>query len=263
MQFCKKTIWDYYYQHQRDLPWRKTTDPYKILISEVMLQQTQVSRILQKYPIFIKTFPDFESLAKANLSDVLQVWKGTGYNRRALYLKQLAKIVVEKYNGILPDDLNVLETLPGIGHATASAVITYAFNKPIPFIETNTRRVFIYFFFPDKKSVRDKEIMKIVEKTLDRNNPREWYWALMDYGAMLAKTISNPNRKSTHYTVQSKFEGSNRQLRGRIISYLLEVKSAHKKRLERLFGDNRLNHTLTTLMKEGFVIEKNGEFSIK
>ncbi|MEK7079017.1 MAG: A/G-specific adenine glycosylase, partial [Patescibacteria group bacterium] len=132
---------------RRDFPWRNTTDPYHILVSEVMLQQTQVARVMVKFPIFIDQFSNFKELATASTKDILQVWQGMGYNRRALYLKKIAEIVITQYKGKLPDDPAILDTFPGIGEATAASIVAFAFNKPLVFIETNIRRVFIHLFF--------------------------------------------------------------------------------------------------------------------
>lgn len=219
----QKAILHYYRKNGRDLPWRRTNDPYKIFISEIMLQQTQVSRVQAKYPIFIKQFPSFDVLAQSSLRDILRVWQGMGYNRRALYLKQSAEIIVAKYGGNLPKNPILLLQLPGIGTATASSISVFAFNKPAVFIETNIRRVFIQFFFKNRKKISDQKILKFVEKTLPNKDPKEWYWALMDYGTMLRVTgNNNPNRKSIHYKKQSKFDGSRRQLRGIILKLLLQ-----------------------------------------
>ena len=142
----RKMVLTYYADHGRDLAWRTTTDPYRILVSEIMLQQTQVERVTVKYPAFIAAFPDFPSLAGAPLSDVLAVWQGMGYNRRAISLQKCARRVVEEYDTSLPQDPEVLETFPGIGRATAASICAFAFNMPVIFIETNIRRVFIHFF---------------------------------------------------------------------------------------------------------------------
>lgn len=260
----KKTIWNYYKKHKRDLPWRNTTDPYKIFVSEMMLQQTQVSRILIKYPEFLQKFPNFETLAASPLIDLLRIWKGIGYNRRALYLRSAAHIVVEKYNGKLPDDPKILEVFPGIGPATAASIVVYAFNKPVVFIETNIRRIFIHFFFQDKIGVHDKELIPLIEKSLDKKNPREWYWALMDYGTMLAKIIPNPNKRSKHYVVQSKFEGSNRQLRGKVIGYLLGHAPVNKDELYSLMSEKaRVELVINELIAEGFIEKRGIMYNIK
>lgn len=221
----EKIVWNFYTKNKRDLPWRKTNNPYHIVVSEIMLQQTQVARVTEKYKEFLKAFPTWEHLAKAQLSEVLQHWSGLGYNRRARYLHLIAQKVVNEFEGKLPNDPTILEKFLGIGKATAASIAVYAFNKPIPFIETNVRRIYIHHFFADGKGIDDKEIAPLVEKTLDRKKPREWYWALMDYGTYLAKTIENPNRKSKHYSKQSKFEGSVRKIRGEIVRQLLKHKS--------------------------------------
>lgn len=217
----KKIVWDYYQKNRRSFPWRETTNPYYIYVSEVMLQQTQVNRVISKYTEFISRFPTVHDLAKSDKTEVLKLWQGMGYNRRALYLHQAAKIIVEKYKGIIPCSIKDLDNLPGIGFATACSICAFAFNKPTVFIETNIRSVFIHFFFKNRDDVTDTEITTLVKKTLDTKNPREWYFALMDYGTYLKKTEKNPSRKSRHYTKQSKFEGSNRQLRGQILKLKL------------------------------------------
>lgn len=249
---------------KRDLPWRDTTDPYRILVSEVMLQQTQVSRVLIKYPIFISQFPNFKQLAQASIKDILQAWQGMGYNRRVLYLKRIAEIVVKKYESKLPDDPTVLDTFPGIGKATAASIVAFAFNKPVVFIETNIRRVFIHHFFKDSQDVDDKEIFPLIQKTLDKKNPCEWYWALMDYGAHLGKTVDNPNKKSKHYAVQSAFNGSDRQLRGEILKLLLKKSLKEKELSEMIKKDpNKIKEVLQSLIKEQFIHYKNGRYNIK
>ncbi len=157
------------------------------------------------------------ALAAAPLIEVLSCWKGLGYNRRALYLKEIARIVIDQYAAKLPDSPDELVKLPGIGSNTAGAVAAFAFNRPVVFIETNIRSVFIHHFFPDTADVRDSRILPLVEATLDRDNPRVWYWALMDYGTMLKETTANPGRRSAHYSRQSPFPGSDREIRGAIL----------------------------------------------
>ncbi|MFI5265259.1 MAG: A/G-specific adenine glycosylase [Candidatus Levyibacteriota bacterium] len=248
-----------YKENRREFPWRETTDPYKILVSEVMLQQTQTSRVLPKYQLFFERFPTIESLAKASNEDVLRVWSGLGYNRRALYLKKIAGILAREHNNKLPLDPKILKTFPGIGQNTAGAIYVFSKNVPYVFIETNIRRVFIHEFFKNRYSILDKEILKLIEKTLDRKNPREWYYALMDYGALLAKTEVNPNRKSKHYIKQSRFKGSSRQVRGQILKILLVRKKVSMKELEEQFGNKEyFKKALGQLKKEGF-IEINGK----
>src|SRR5512135_3657963 len=194
----RKTIYAYYDKHGRHLPWRRTRDPYRILVSEIMLQQTQVERVIEKYKEFLAAFPDFPSLAKAPLAKLLRNWSGMGYNRRALSLKSLAQKVVVEHQGRLPSDREMLLALPGIGRYTAGAVIAFAFNKPVVFMDTNIRRVYIHEFFHDQGDILDDEIMPLLEQTMDAGDPRKWYNALMDYGAMLKREQVNPNRRSAH-----------------------------------------------------------------
>ena len=183
----QKHIWKYYHSSGRDFAWRNTKDPYAILLSEIMLQQTHVSRVEEKYPQFLSVFPTVAELANASLASVVRAWQGMGYNRRAKHLKHAAEIITEQYSGYVPDAWENLVNLPGIGPATTGGVLSSAFNKPVVFIETNIRRVFIHHFFQNKEGVGDREILPLVEQTLDHHNPREWYWALFDYGTHLAK----------------------------------------------------------------------------
>ena len=244
------------------MPWREDVSPYSIFISEVMLQQTQVARVMSKFPLFIQAFPDFTSLAQADTAKLLSVWQGMGYNRRALYLKSAAQIINNKYNATLPKDPILLDELPGIGYATACSISAFAFNKPVVFIETNIRRVYIHHYFSDKENISDVEILPHVEKTLDKNNPREWYWALMDYGAYLKTQIENPNKKSKHYVVQKKFKGSVREVRGGILKLLLK-KQYSVDELKMIFPDERLFTALGQLEKEGFLVHSKGIYHIK
>lgn len=183
----QEMIWNFYHLAGRSFPWRNVNDPYRVMISEIMLQQTQTYRVLPKYEQFIHEFSSFHSLAAASLRDVLSVWQGLGYNRRGKLLHEASQIIVTTYGGRLPDDQHVLVTLPGIGPATAASVSSFAFNKPTVFIETNIRSVFIHSFFSNEEKVSDRQIMPLVAQTLDHRNPREWYYALMDYGVMLKK----------------------------------------------------------------------------
>ncbi len=261
----KKTIWKYYKEHKRDLPWRKTRDPYKILVSEVMLQQTQAPRVLPKYKNFIKKFPTTKALAMAKLSEVLAEWQGLGYNRRALYLKKCAEKIEADYDGKFPKDFKTLCTLPGIGPATAGDLLAFAWNVPVVVIETNIRSVFIHFFFPKKKTAKekitDKEILPLVEKTLDKENPREWYWALFDYGVFLKKT-SNPSRRSAHHSKQSPFIGSYRQKRAATLRLILAKPQTEKELLKLTkYEPELLSKVLADLEKEGMIKQnKQGKF---
>jgi len=256
----RREIYRYYREKRRKLPWRRTRDPYRILVSEVMLQQTHVGRVAEKYRTFIRAFPDFPSLARSPLREIFKVWHGLGYNRRALALKRIAERVVGEWAGKLPRRVDLLESLPGIGYATASSIAAFAFNIPSVFVETNIRTVFIHFFFPRRRSVRDREIVLLVAETLDRANPRLWYSALMDYGASLKERHGNPNWRSAHYRRQPAFMGSNRQLRGMVLRPLVNEKFLSESEMARRvkIGCGRLRDALSQLEREGLV-KKNGQ----
>ncbi|HQI02659.1 MAG TPA: A/G-specific adenine glycosylase [Deltaproteobacteria bacterium] len=260
----KSEIWKYYSSHRRAFPWRETKDPYKILVSEIMLQQTQVERVMHKYGRFITRFPGFSALAKADLQSVLQVWQGLGYNRRAIALKKCASRVVTDHAGELPKTVSELVRLPGIGSATAGSILAFAYNIPTPFIETNIRRVFIHFFFPERNDVKDSEILPLVEETLDREDPRQWYYALMDYGARLKSKTPNPNRRSAHYARQSPLEGSDRQIRGKILKALLSHGSTGEQALIDEMGKDpdRVRRILLAMETEGFLKRSGGLISL-
>jgi A/G-specific adenine glycosylase len=249
------SIWQFYQEHRRTFAWRLTQNPYHILISEVMLQQTQTYRVEPKYERFVHELPNFESLASAQLHTVLTLWQGLGYNRRGKYLHELAQHVVTKHQGILPQTPEELLTLPGIGKATAASICAFAFNKPTIFIETNIRTVFIYSFFGGKERVDDKELLPLVEATVDQNNPREWYYALMDYGVYLKKNTPNPSRHSKHHVTQSRFKGSDRQIRGAIIRLLTKETAMPIESLYASFNEpkERVEAIIQKLLAEGFI----------
>jgi A/G-specific adenine glycosylase len=258
----REMVLSYYKKHGRDMAWRNTTDPYGILVSEIMLQQTQVERVRIKFPEFIDAFPDFAALAAAPLDKVLTVWQGMGYNRRAIALQRCAIRVMNEYGGFLPSEVNILATFPGIGRATASSIAAFAFNQPVVFIETNIRRVFIHFFFGETDIVSDADLLPLVEKALYKKNPRIWYWALMDIGTALKKTVPNPNRRSVHYTKQSPFEGSDRKIRGTIIRMLLTKPGMSEKQLLAIENGDpaRIKKILNALGSEGFIVMKKNSF---
>jgi A/G-specific adenine glycosylase len=230
-----------------------------------MLQQTQVARVETFYGKFLKQFPNFATLAAAKTKDVLRAWQGLGYNRRALALQRAAVIIVRDFNGKLPKDRAALESLPGVGKGTSGSLLAFTFNKPEIFVETNIRRVFIHFFFPETEKVTDDEIKRYIERTIDIKRPREWYWALMDYGAAMPRTV-NPNRRSAQYKKQSVFAGSDRELRGNVLRYMLQDKGritlpllAKAVRAPEL----RIRKIVIGLAREGFISRKENYIYIK
>ena len=217
------TVWERGRELYRDLPWRDTHDPYAILLSEDMLQQTQVSRVMGRWEQWLETFPTIADLASAPLPPVLELWQGMGYNRRALNLKRCAEEVVAMHDGVVPSDKKALLALPGIGPSTSAGVRIFAFRQPDMYLETNVRAVFIHELFPGRESVADKELVSLVEATCPQDaRVRAWYYALLDYGAYLKKTMPNPTRRSKHYTRQSKFEGSHRQKRAYLLRRVID-----------------------------------------
>lgn len=257
----QKTVFGYYHEHGRhDLPWRRPDekgvfDSYRILVSEMMLQQTQVPRVIPKFRSFMQRFPTYTALAAAPLSDVLKEWSGLGYNRRAKFLWQAARQIVQEYGGVLPAHTADLIKLPGIGRNTAGALLAYTYNVPVVFIETNVRTVFIHHFFADQERVDDKEIADLVARTLP-DDTRTWYWSLMDYGTFIKQTVGNRSAASKHYKKQSPFEGSRRQIRGQVLR-LLGNGPATLAELRKNSPDERLQEVLTVLAAEG-MITKNG-----
>lgn len=260
----RKLVLKHFRFQGRDLPWRNTKDPYRIMVSEIMLQQTQVERVIAYYEEWLKKFPTVRVLAKASLGDVLRTWQGLGYNRRGKMLHMASKEIVEKYKGIVPKSVEELESLPGIGPYTARAIATFAFDARTVFIETNIRTVITHHFFPRKKKVDDKELIKILEKALPRRNMREWYYALMDYGSYLKRNGVRINNRAKGYTKQSIFEGSGRQARGAILKALV-FGPRDTEFLLKLLGPSRkeqVQKQLASLVKEGMIELSSGMFSL-
>jgi A/G-specific adenine glycosylase len=251
-------VWQKARELYRDMPWRDNTDPYYVLVSELMLQQTQVDRVIPKFELFISTFPTLHDLATATLSEVLVLWSGLGYNRRAKYLHETAKRVVTDFNGTLPDAYDALVSLPGIGPNTAGAILAYSFNQPVVFIETNVRTVYFHHFFEDQALVTDKELREVVEKTVDTEHPREWYWGLMDYGSYLKKQGAGRIGKSSHYKKQAPLKGSVREIRGLILKALAKKDYVEEQLRLELPQDERFHASVKALIKEGF-IKKTGD----
>ncbi len=254
----QETVKDYYRNNGRDLPWRHTADQYAILVSEIMLQQTQVSRVIPKYQAFLGRFPTIGSLAAANLGEVLKVWSGLGYNRRAKYLHEAAKTLVSKDT---PWKFEDLVACKGIGANTAAAVMVYAYNQPRVFIETNIRTVYLHHFFAGKTAVSDKLLLPLIERSLDTAKPREWYWALMDYGTYLKSNVGNAARRSQHYTKQSVFQGSRRQVRGQILRLLTQAPRSAAE-LTKTVADRRLVDVLYDLKQEGFIQQTGDSYRL-
>lgn len=214
-------VWQQGMASYRDLPWRNIDDPYGVLVSEVMLQQTQVVRVLKFWPRFMAAFPTVDALAMAGNADVLELWQGLGYNRRALLLKRAAEVCAREHQGRLPETYEELLSLPGVGPATAAGVCNFALRANAPYLETNVRSVFLHELFPREEGVSDKRLLPFVEDCAATEEPRGWNYALLDYGAQLKAQTVNPSRRSAAYARQSPFVGSNRQKRAALLRCVL------------------------------------------
>jgi A/G-specific adenine glycosylase len=253
-------IYHYYTAAGRhDLAWRKTRDPYHILVSEIMLQQTQVERVIKKYAEFLAVFPDMTTLAQASFAQVMKVWQGMGYNRRALALLKAARMINDDLNGQVPSSVDALRTLPGIGAATAAEIAAFAFNVPVVFIETNIRTVYIHFFFDEDARVHDDQLLPLIEQTLDVADPRQWYYALMDYGVMLKREYPDPAHRSVHYKKQSAFKGSDREIRGGIVRLLTRRPKVTLRSMVRDLKapEYRVKKNVEKLQAEGLIKQKS------
>ncbi len=249
---------------RHDLPWRQTHDPYCVLVSELMLQQTQVVRVIPKYEAFIKKYPTAQKLAKASLGDVLRMWQGLGYNRRAKFLLQCAQEITLSHKGKFPTEYTDLLKLPGIGPYTAAAICAFAYNQPIELVETNVRQVYIHHFFGRVEEVTDVQILEKVRRTLPADHSREWYASLMDYGSHLKACNGNNTRKIKGYTKQSQFKGSDREVRAAIVRALTKqplTKTELWKELDR-YDQAKIQPQLDILLAEEMVGEKKGSYRL-
>lgn len=236
-----RAIQRWYKRQGRTLPWRDISNPYRIFISEIMLQQTQVSRVLVKYPEFLRRFPTLGSLANAKRRDVVLAWQGMGYNNRAVRLHQFALAVTQNHRGKIPQNFDSLIALPGVGKYTANALLSSAFNKQLPIVDVNVQRVLSRIFWRMKSTseMRNaKEIWKLAEGILPNKSAYDWNQALMDLGAMVctatspkcdicpvAKLCSSRTGMKRENAVRPKREPSlngipNRMYRGKIIQLL-------------------------------------------
>lgn len=256
----RQKILRWYRKNKRNLPWRKTSDPYAILVSEVMLQQTQVRRVLPKYAEFIKAYPTVDALADAPLANVLKIWSGLGYNRRAKYLKQTAEMVKNGYNGQIPNTYEELRKLPGIGDYTANAVLCFAFKEHRPAVDTNVQNI-IERELGKNQTLSSSEVRKSVLKLMPKDHPDEFLHALMDYSSLV---LSRPKRSGNNSV---KFELTNRYLRGKLISILTQKSYnfhdlIHEVQIQTKREKLDIVKALRELQREYLVAKRNGVFSL-
>lgn len=258
-------ILDFYDRHGRRFAWRETSDPYHILLSEVMLQQTQTSRVEPKYHLFLSLWPTFADLAACSLDELLFHWKGLGYNRRALNLRKSAKMT-EAWLWTIPDDPVAIASLPGVGKATAAALLAFCYQHKAIYLETNIRRVLLTCFYPEEEAVKDRDLEVLLASLAEGiTDMKSWYYALMDYGVLLKNLLPNANVRSAHYAKQSTFENSNRQIRGQLIHLLSDTGAKEYGQivdLLSLYEEERIQACLMQLKNEGFVQESDNIYRI-
>lgn len=288
-------VFAWYERNARDLPWRKTSHPYRILVSEVMLQQTQVDRVIEKYKEFLRAFPTVLALASAAPRDVIIAWQGLGYNRRALFLQKTAQAILEKHDGTFPKDLALLKALPGVGDYTARAILSFAFDRLVPMMDTNHRQFYERVFFGGR-STPDRVLLDLAEEMLpiireawnmehgtniflfEKKKSAVYHWnqALMDFMSafrtydvgriddpLLAKfTRVFPAGKRKKKTEKKfvRFQVSDRWYRGKIIDMLRErprVSFSHLQKKFQTIPDARLQKIVSGLEKDGLIVRKN------
>ncbi len=265
-QFHAAVLSFYEREGRHTLPWRIKQTPYRVLVSEIMLQQTQVDRVIPKYRAFLRKFPTVEKLAAAPLGEVLLAWQGLGYNRRAKYLWLCAQAVVSEYNGRFPRTYEELLKLPGIGPYTAGAVMAFAYDSMVPLLETNVRTVYVHHFYDDAASdITERELFALVQHTLPESvSARTWYAALMDYGSYLKRTVGNHNVRTKSYVKQSTFNGSDRQIRGWLLKLVSEKQLSKSVVLSALapISAARIETQLQALCAEGLLVKQRGRYGL-
>jgi A/G-specific adenine glycosylase len=222
----------FYREHRRTFAWRRTRDPYRILVSEIMLQQTQTVRVAERFGAFIQQFPTVRELARAPQSEVIRAWQGLGYYRRARNLHRAAIAICEHHGGKVPRNPADLKALPGVGAYTAAAVAAFAFNTPVPMIETNIRSVYLFAFCRGRRAVSDKELLALVAQTIPTGatqhalpvHGRIWFYALMDLGVELKRLRAGINHASKHHARQSPFKGSDREVAAQVLKLIVSRK---------------------------------------
>jgi A/G-specific adenine glycosylase len=260
VQRFQKKVFSFYQQNKRELPWRNTEDPYKILVSELMLQQTQVSRVVSYYERWIARWPTLGALASASRTEVLKAWMGLGYNTRAVHLHKAAQKIVAEYDGDVVAAMKQYQEIPGVGRYTAQAVQIFSTNADLVTVDTNIRRIFIAEFHLSE-NLSTKELWGYAKQCLPLGRSREWHNALMDYGA-LHQTAKKTGIRSV--SQQSEFEGSDRQIRAAVLRLLLSGPSSFETVHRALGGDRmKLRKILGKLVDEELLVLQNKMYQVK
>lgn len=245
-------IFSWWEDHRRILPWRQTRDPYRIFVSEIMLQQTQVLRVIPKYAELVEAYPTIKDLAQASAADVLRMWKGMGYNRRALYLHRAAQVIVETYRGKFPISEQLLSKLPGVGTYTARAILVFAYEKDIAMVDTNIRQIITHFFFKGHPQ-KEKLIQAVADQLLPKGKSWAWHQALMDYGAIALPRNRPEQRRGTSIP----FRESNRYYRGRVVDALREGPKS-----EQELSAIAKRSIIDSLRRDGLIVRKEAMFTL-
>jgi A/G-specific adenine glycosylase len=285
----QKRILPWYREHGRhDLPWRASRDPYRVLVSELMLQQTQVPRVIPKYNAFIAEFPTVRRLAVADRAAVLRHWQGLGYNNRAVRLHALARVVSERLDGVLPQEYDALRALPGIGPYTAGAIMSFAYDKPAPCVDVNIRRVLSRIAWRKSERPSQTAIDALALRAVTQApSPHDWHSALMDFGSAVctarspkcascqvrplcaSKGMRPDEVASREHARQPSFLGSIRWWRGQILKRVLEEPRGRAALLRSIRNRPspaeraRFAQALGALEQEGLLRKRQGRYSVE
>ncbi|NTU58207.1 MAG: Fe-S cluster assembly protein HesB [Chlorobiaceae bacterium] len=249
----REKIFEFYRHKGRVFPWRLTRDRYAVMVSEIMLQQTQADRVVPRFTAWMERFPDVSALAAASLRDVLQLWSGLGYNARGQRLHRAAAIIVEEYGGRVPSDPSILIRLPGLGPYSSRSIPIFADNFDMATVDTNIRRVLIHELrLPE--SITPAGMLQVAGDILPKGRSRDWHNALMDFGAL---ELTSRKTGIAPLTRQSRFKGSRRWYRGELLRELLAAGELSRQGLEERHADCRygIGTIVDALVREGLVEE--------
>lgn len=252
-------LFNWWGDNKRDFPWRETQDPYRVMVAEFMLQQTQAERVVPKYIEFLKAFPSMESLAGARKRDVLKHWLGLGYNRRALWLQEACERILSL--GEFPRSHEELRQFRGIGSYTSRSILIFAFNVDLAAVDTNVRRVLIHegFVTPD---LGERALLRVAELLVPKGRSRDWHNALMDYGAMEVTSRTTGIRAKNR---QLRFKGSVREVRGRLLRSVVKQGVVEVDHISKEWNVPRevLDKAIRGLLNEGILLEEEGRLFLR
>ena len=251
IELFREKIFDFYRLNGRSFPWRQTTDRYAVMISEIMLQQTQAERVVPKFEAWLQQFPDIPHLASAPLQQVLWFWSGLGYNSRAVRLQRCASIIMDSFGGIVPGEPAILKTFPGIGEYTCRSIPVFADNLDTAAVDTNIRRIMIHELgLPE--DISPTKLQQEAEALVPSGRSRDWHNALMDYGSLVLTSKKTGIRPLTK---QSRFQGSKRWYRGKLIKELINSDGMFLEEVSEKYASCPwdLDEIINNLISEGLV----------